>query len=153
MVHAGKFSSMLERGTRRKGFLFYVVWGGVFAFIPSSTPFSIVHLFCGQESAAHSTCLILLPLVFFTMGLAWVLAALGVYLRDIGQMTGAFTTILMFLSPVFYSADRLPENFKTAMYLNPLTFIIEQARDVLMWGKLPNWNGLGLSMVISLLVC
>lgn len=96
--------------------------------------------------------LIFLPLVFFTMGLAWVLAALGVYLRDIGQMTGVFTTVLMFLSPVFYSADRLPENFKMAMYLNPLTFIIEQARDVLMWGKLPNWSGLGIAMVISLSV-
>ncbi len=96
--------------------------------------------------------LVLLPLVFFTMGLAWILAALGVYLRDIGQMTGVFTTILMFLSPVFYSADRLPENFKNAMYLNPLTFIIEQSRDVLMWGKLPNWNGLGLSLLISLIV-
>lgn len=96
--------------------------------------------------------LIFLPLVLFTMGLAWILAALGVYLRDIGQMTGVFTTILMFLSPVFYSADRLPENFKMAMYLNPLTFIIEQARDVLMWGKMPNWNGLGLAFLISLLV-
>ncbi|NOT85876.1 MAG: ABC transporter permease [Methylococcaceae bacterium] len=96
--------------------------------------------------------LVLLPLVLFTMGLAWVLAALGVYLRDIGQMTGVFTMILMFLSPVFYSADRLPEKFKIAMYLNPLTFIIEQARDVLMWGKLPNWNGLAIAIIISFIV-
>lgn len=96
--------------------------------------------------------LVLLPLVFFTMGLAWVLAALGVYLRDIGQMTGVFTMILMFLSPVFYSADRLPEKFKLAMYLNPLTFIIEQARDVLMWGKLPHWNGLAVAIIISAIV-
>lgn len=95
---------------------------------------------------------VLLPLVLFTMGLAWALAALGVYLRDIGQMTGVFTTVLMFLSPVFYSADRLPENFKMAMYLNPLTFIIEQSRDVLMWGKLPHWAGLALATLISLVV-
>lgn len=93
--------------------------------------------------------MILLPLVLFTMGLAWVLAALGVYLRDIGQMTGVFTTILMFLSPVFYSAERLPENFKTAMYLNPLTFIIEQSRDVAMWGKLPNWEGNAIALFVS----
>lgn len=96
--------------------------------------------------------LVLLPLLLFTMGLTWLLAALGVYLRDIGQMTGMFTTILLFLSPVFYSAERLPENFRILMYLNPLTFIIEQARNVSMWGKFPNWNGIAMAFLISLMV-
>lgn len=96
--------------------------------------------------------LVLLPLIFFTMGLAWLLAALGVYLRDIGQMTGIFTTVLMFLSPVFYSADRLPEDFRRLMYLNPLTFIIEQARNVAMWDKLPDWQGLLIAIGVGLLV-
>ncbi len=96
--------------------------------------------------------IVLLPIVFFTMGLAWALAAFGVYLRDIGQMTGVFTTILLFLSPVFYSADRLPEKFKTLMYLNPLTFIIEETRNVAMWGKLPNWEGSAIALFVSLFV-
>lgn len=96
--------------------------------------------------------LILLPLVFFTMGLAWLLAALGVYLRDIGQMTGIFTTALMFLSPVFYPTNRLPEHFKQIIYLNPLTFIIEQARAVLMWGMPPDWQGLATATMIAMTV-
>ncbi len=96
--------------------------------------------------------LILLPLILFTMGFAWLLASLGVFLRDISQITGVFTTILLFISPVFYPISMLPEKYQIILYVNPLTFIIEQSRDVLMWGKLPNWQGLGIAMLISLIV-
>ena len=96
--------------------------------------------------------LIFLPLILFSVGLAWFLASLGVYLRDISQVTGAFTTVLMFLSPVFYPVSNLPEKYQVFLYANPLTFIIEQARDVLLWGKLPNWQGLGIAVSVSLLV-
>ena len=96
--------------------------------------------------------LIFLPLILFSMGLAWFLSSLGVYLRDISQMTGVFTTVLMFMSPVFYPVSNLPEKYHVFLYANPLTFIIEQARDVLLWGKLPNWQGLAVAMSISLLV-
>lgn len=96
--------------------------------------------------------LIFLPLILFSMGLAWFLASLGVYLRDISQITGVFSTMLMFLSPVFYPVSNLPEKYQVFLYANPLTFIIEQARDVLLWGKLPNWQSLGIAMFVSLLV-
>ena len=87
--------------------------------------------------------LVVLPLVLFTMGLAWLLAALGVFVRDIGQMTGILTTVLLFLAPVFYPVSALPEGIRKWIYLNPLTFIIEQARDVLIWNKPPDFIGLG----------
>ena len=83
--------------------------------------------------------LVLFPLVMFTMGLSWFLASLGVYLRDVVQAVGIFTTILMFLSPIFFPASSLPIEYRPLIYANPLTFIIEQARDVLVWGKLPDW--------------
>ena len=87
--------------------------------------------------------LVLLPLVILTMGLAWMLASLGVFLRDVGQTIGIITTVLMFLSPVFYPVTAVPERFRPFIMANPLTFIIEQAREVLIWGRLPNWLGLG----------
>jgi len=87
---------------------------------------------------------VLLPLIIFTLGLAWVLASLGVFLRDVGQTIGIFTTILMFLSPVFYRVNSLPETFRPWLMANPLTFIIEQAREVLIWGHPPDWSGLGI---------
>jgi lipopolysaccharide transport system permease protein len=89
------------------------------------------------------TPLVLLPLIILTAGLAWMLASLGVFLRDVGQTIGIVTTVLMFLSPVFYPVTAVPERFRPFIMANPLTFIIEQAREVLIWGHLPNWLGLG----------
>src|SRR5689334_2451543 len=51
--------------------------------------------------------LVLLPLIFASLGVAWFLAALGVYVRDIGQITTVITTVLMFLSAVFYPVSAL----------------------------------------------
>ncbi|KAA0083133.1 ABC transporter permease [Trinickia soli] len=82
--------------------------------------------------------LVLLPLVLFTMGVSWGLASLGVFLRDVSQVIGIFTTVLMFLSPVFYPITTLPEQYRPLLYINPLTFAIESARDVLFWGTIPN---------------
>jgi ABC-type polysaccharide/polyol phosphate export systems, permease component len=95
---------------------------------------------------------VLFPLVLLTMGLSWFLASCGVFLRDVGQTVGLLTTALLFMSPVFYPVAALPEPFRPYLWLNPLTFIIEQARDVLLWGRLPNWQGLGIYCVCSLLV-
>lgn len=89
------------------------------------------------------TPLVLLPLVILTTGLAWMLASLGVFLRDVGQTIVIITTVSMFLSPVFYPVTAVPERFRPFIMANPLTFIIEQAREVLVWGHLPNWVGLG----------
>lgn len=90
------------------------------------------------------TPLVLLPLVILTLGLAWLLASLGVFLRDVGQTIGLVTTVLMFLAPVFYPISAVPERFRPIIMANPLTFIIEQAREVLIWGHMPDWIGLGI---------
>jgi lipopolysaccharide transport system permease protein len=96
--------------------------------------------------------LVLLPLVILTTGLAWMLASLGVFLRDVAQTIGIITTILLFLSPVFYPITAVPERFRVVIMANPLTFIIEQAREVLVWGHLPDWVGLASYTLAALLV-
>jgi lipopolysaccharide transport system permease protein len=95
---------------------------------------------------------ILLPLLLATMGFAWLLSALGVYVRDIGQTTTIFTTILMFLSPLFYPVSALPKRYQLWIHLNPLTFIIEEGRNVLIFGKTPNWIGLGVALAMGLVL-
>jgi lipopolysaccharide transport system permease protein len=95
---------------------------------------------------------VLLPLVILSAGLAWILASLGVFLRDVGQFIGIITTVLMFLSPVFYPVTAIPERFRPFIMANPLTFIIEQAREVLIWGHLPNWLGLGIYTLAATVV-
>lgn len=104
----------------------------------------------------HATA-VYLPLVFFpllvlALGIAWFLAALGVFLRDVSQTIGILTTILMFMAPVFFPVTHLPEEYQSYMLLNPLTFIIEQARDVLIWGRIPDFQGLGRYFLSALIV-
>ena len=98
---------------------------------------------------AFFTPLILLPFVILIIGLALMLAALGVFLRDVSQTIALMTTALMFLSPIFYPVTALPERFRPFIMANPLTFIIEQAREVLIWGHLPNWSGLGIYTMVA----
>jgi lipopolysaccharide transport system permease protein len=95
---------------------------------------------------------VLFPLVVLTLGIAWMLASLGVFLRDVGQFIGIVTTVLMFLSPVFYPVSAVPESARALILANPLTFIIEQARDVLIWGRLPNWEGLGVYTLFAIAI-
>jgi len=96
--------------------------------------------------------LVLLPLVMLTLGMAWMLASIGVFLRDLGQVTGMVTTVMLFLAPVFYPVTAVPEDFRPFMMANPLTFIIEQAREVVIHGHLPNWAGLGIYTVAATIV-
>lgn len=96
--------------------------------------------------------LVIVPLLVATLGIAWFLASLGVFVRDVGQTTGIITSVLMFLSPVFYPTTALPEKFQTLLLLNPLTFIIEQSRAVLVFGQLPDWIGLGIYGCIGIVV-
>jgi lipopolysaccharide transport system permease protein len=93
---------------------------------------------------------ILLPYLLLLLGLSWVLAALGVYLRDIQQITGTLATLLLFLSPIFYSINILPENVQVFIFINPLSFVVESARAVLIYGKLPDFGGLAIYSLISM---
>jgi lipopolysaccharide transport system permease protein len=86
------------------------------------------------------------------MGFTWFLSATGVFVRDIGQTAGIITTIMLFISPVFYPLSALPNKYQILLLLNPLSFIIEQARRVLIWGKLPDWIGLLFYFAISVLI-
>ncbi len=95
---------------------------------------------------------VLLPLVILTMGLSWLLASLGVYVRDVGQITAIATTAMLFLTPIFYPLSALPEAYRPLLYLNPLTFIVEQGRGVLIWGNMPDWTGLGVYLIVSFLI-
>ncbi len=82
--------------------------------------------------------LVILPILLMTLGAAWFLAALGVYLRDIGQVTTMLTTILLFISAIFFPVTALPERYQFWVRLNPLAFIVEASRDVLIFGKVPD---------------
>lgn len=87
---------------------------------------------------------VFMPLVCITLGVCWLFAALGVYLRDISQVTGVLATAMLFLSSAMIPVQTLPESYRVLFHLNPLTFIIDQARAVALWGQLPDWQGLAI---------
>jgi lipopolysaccharide transport system permease protein len=96
--------------------------------------------------------IILLPLLLLILGLSWMLASIGVYVRDIGQFIGLILTMLLFMSPIFYPASALPESVRDYLFLNPLTFVIEQARAVTLYGQFPDWSGLVVYYMLASIV-
>ena len=96
--------------------------------------------------------IIVFPFLLLIMGLSWLLASIGVFVRDIGQFIGLILTMLLFMSPIFYPASALPESVRDYLFLNPLTFIIEQVRAVILYGRLPDWIGLAVYYIIALFV-
>lgn len=96
--------------------------------------------------------IILLPYWILMLGISWILAALGVYLRDIQQITGTMATFLLFLSPIFYSTSILPESLQSLIFLNPLSYVVEASRAVLIYGALPSFRGLAIYSVVAIAV-
>lgn len=82
--------------------------------------------------------LIVFPLVLLTLGVSWFLAALGVFLRDVAQLTLVLTTSLMFLTPIFYPTSAVPERFRILIHANPLALVVEQARAATIFGIAPD---------------
>ena len=95
---------------------------------------------------------VLLPLVFGIMGLAWFLAAVGVYLRDISQVTGMFTTVMLFISAVFFPITSLPDRYQFWLHLNPLAVVIEKSRGVLIFGQMPSFISWALILGLGILM-
>ena len=84
---------------------------------------------------------VLLPMLCLTMGLSWLLASLGVYIRDVSQVILLVTTALLFLSPIFYPISALPEDIQRFILLNPMTSIVEDVRGVLVQRTVPELGG------------
>lgn len=93
--------------------------------------------------------IVLLPLVVLTLGVAWFLASLGVYVRDIAQITGVLSMAMLFLSSALMPVDSVPEAYRWVFIVNPLTFIIDQARNVMLWGRMPDWPGLAVYFIAA----
>ena len=94
--------------------------------------------------------LMLIPVILVSLGGAWLVASLGVYIRDFAQAVPIFTQVLFFLTPIFYSSDMIPPEFRFIPLLNPLTGMVENMRAILIQGQSPDWTGWGLQVVGTL---
>lgn len=94
----------------------------------------------------------LLPLFFYGLALSWLLASLGVYLRDISQVMPAVSSMLMFLTPIFYPATVVPDYLKDWFELNPIGWGAQLLRSLLLESHLPSINALLLHMLVSVVL-
>ena len=85
------------------------------------------------------------------LGVTLILSAIGVIVRDISQLTGMLNHTLLFLTPIFYSIEAAPPAMQRLLMLNPLTFPVEQFRQVLFYGQMPSLMGLALYFVLAYL--
>ncbi|WP_371396601.1 ABC transporter permease [Fretibacter rubidus] len=96
---------------------------------------------------------VLIPFCVMIVGLAWGLAAIGVYLRDIGQIIGTFVTAMMFLAPIFYPPSVIPDWASPYVAMNPIVVPVNAIRDILVFGRMPDWSALGIYSAVSVIMC
>jgi lipopolysaccharide transport system permease protein len=96
--------------------------------------------------------IVIVPLCVMTVGIAWFLAALGVYYRDIGQILGTLVTALMFLSPIFFPLSALPDWIRGWIAINPISLPVEQVRALLIFGGPPDLGGLAVYTAVAFAV-
>jgi lipopolysaccharide transport system permease protein len=106
----------------------------------------------GFALAQLSAPLILLPYAVLLLGLTWLFAAFGVYVRDLVQLVGPLVMISMFLGPVFFPRSAMPAVMQPWLALNPVTIPIEQLRLVIFEGRWPDWAGLLEYTLIAVLI-
>jgi homopolymeric O-antigen transport system permease protein len=96
--------------------------------------------------------LVLPPLLLVTLGCAWLVASLGVYVRDVAVSIGVLMTALFFLTPIVYRLDDVPPQWRFLMELNPLAVLVDAARATLLEGHAPHWRALAVAWAVALVV-
>src|SRR5215468_9953866 len=96
--------------------------------------------------------LLLVPQFLVTAGLGWLMASLGVFIRDMPQVNQLTLMAWMYLTPIFYPENQIPTRYHWMVNLNPMAPLIRSYRRILLEGSAPDWRGLGVTMAFAL-VC
>ncbi len=102
----------------------------------------------------HATALwlpvLLVPQLLLTLGLAWLVASLGVFVRDTAQALGLALTAWMYLTPIVYPEHVVPERYRAMLEINPFTALVRSYRRCLLEGSQPDWRGLAYVTAVAL---
>jgi lipopolysaccharide transport system permease protein len=96
--------------------------------------------------------LLLIPQFLFTLGAAWLIASLGVFLRDIAQGITLLLMVWMYLTPIIYPESIVPARFQMLINLNPFTSLVRNYRRLFLEGLGPDWTGLAYFSIIAMIV-
>lgn len=95
---------------------------------------------------------VLFPYILMTTGISFVLASLGVYFRDLAQFCMLATQILYLMTPIFYSAEMVPENLRFISVINPLAWFVGETRKIFVYRQLPDFQGLAIWFIVAIVV-
>jgi ABC-2 type transport system permease protein len=93
----------------------------------------------------------ILVAALFTLGAGLLLSPLAVFFHDTIEMVGVLLTLIMYLTPLFYPMDIVPESFRWIVRFNPLRSVLEVFRDPIYHGKIPPPSHLSVALVITVL--
>ena len=96
--------------------------------------------------------LVFLPLIFWSLGISWFFASLGVFIRDLSHAVDILVRILFFLTPIFYPISKVPPSFRVFLRLNPLTLIVGDFRSIIIFGRFPDWSLWGIGATVSFVI-
>jgi lipopolysaccharide transport system permease protein len=96
--------------------------------------------------------LLLIPQLLFALGAAWLIASLGVFLRDIAQGVTLLLMAWMYLTPIIYPESIVPERFQWFINVNPFTPLVRSYRHIFLDGLAPDWRGLAYFTAIALVL-
>jgi len=114
--------------------------------------FFVYFVFGGIPLTVVLTPVVFAPLVVMVVGFAWILAAIGVYFRDMSQIVQPLVTATLFLAPIFFQRTALPAWSQPYLSINPLTIPVEAFRAVVIFGTQPNWTALGYYSLVAIAV-
>ena len=112
-------------------------------------PSSVLHRDHDRTRAAVDGQL-LVPQLLFALGAAWLVASLGVFLRDITQGITLLLMAWMYLTPIIYPEAIVPERFRSFINVNPFTTLVHSYRNIFLDGLAPDWRGLAYFTAIAL---
>lgn len=103
----------------------------------------------------HATILFLpvlvIPQLLATLGAAWLLASMGVFVRDIVQGVGLVLMAWFYLTPIIYPESLVPERYRSVINLNPFTALVRNYRRILLENSVPDWKGLAYFLAFAAL--
>ncbi|KHK04543.1 ABC transporter permease [Desulfovibrio sp. TomC] len=90
-----------------------------------------------------------LPLGMLTLGMCWLLAPVGVFLKDLGNIVGVAVQLLFFATPILYPLTAVPEPYRALLALNPLHPVVDHLRRTIIYGQMPDWPAFGWVTLVS----
>ncbi|MEP7342926.1 MAG: ABC transporter permease [Acidobacteriota bacterium] len=109
-----------------------------------------------MQRTLHPTVLLipvlLVPQLLMTLGISWLMASLGVFIRDMIHVNQLMLQMLMYLTPILYPESLIPTGYRWLVDLNPLAPLIRSYRFILLEGRMPDWHGLSFTFLFAI-VC